>query len=208
MAATLIYCYDPMCSWCWGFHPTWTKLQQSLQGLMDANQLTIQPMLGGLAVDSDVPMPDEMKAKLEGTWHHIQSALGTEFNFDFWRTASPRRSTYPACRACYVARNSGLEEEMYHAIQKAYYLNAQNPSNLDTLMDCANQIGINTEGFTKAMQHVKDKQLIEQEIQQARQLGLNSFPSLAVLVGDKLTPIPLDYHETTSMLHAIKKALS
>lgn len=208
MAATLIYCYDPMCSWCWGFHPTWTKLQKSLQGLIDSNQLTIQPMLGGLAVDSDVPMPEDMKGKLEGTWQHIQSVLGTEFNFDFWRTASPRRSTYPACRACYVARDNGLEDEMYHAIQHAYYLQAKNPSDLDTLTECADHIGLSPQGFTKAMQHVKDQQLIEQEIQQARQLGLNSFPSLALLIGDKLIAIPLDYQDPSTMLTAIKKALS
>ncbi|QUX89941.1 DsbA family protein [Marinomonas sp. A3A] len=208
MTATLIYCYDPMCSWCWGFRPTWTKLQKALQDLVDADQLTIQPMLGGLAIDSDVAMSDEMKGKLEATWKNIQSTLGTEFNFDFWKTALPRRSTYPACRACYVARDIGLEEEMYHAIQEAYYLNAKNPSDLDTLVECAEHIGMNADGFQKTMQHVKNKRLLEEEIEQARHLGLNSFPSLALLLGDKLTPIPLDYKDHSSMLNAIKKALS
>lgn len=207
MTATLIYCYDPMCSWCWGFRPTWTKLQKSLQPLIDARQLTIQPMLGGLAQDSDVPMPDDMKAKLEGTWHRIKDTLGTEFNFDFWRTTTPRRSTYPACRACMVARDSDLEEEMYHAIQEAYYLKAQNPSDLDTLTACAEHIGMKAEGFVKAMEHVKTKGLLEHEIEQARHLNLNSFPSLALIIGDHLIPIPLDYQDANTMLAAIKKAL-
>lgn len=208
MTATLIYCYDPMCSWCWGFSPTWTKLQQSLQGLIDSDQLTIQSMLGGLAVDSDQPMPEDMKYKLESTWKNIQMTLGTEFNFDFWRTASPRRSTYPACRACYVARDIGLEEEMYHAIQKAYYLEAKNPSDIDTLTECAEHIGLKAESFQKAMSHVKNEKLLEEEIEQARHLGLNSFPSLALLIGDRLIPVPLDYKNHASMLETIKKALS
>ncbi|NVK73507.1 DsbA family protein [Marinomonas sp. CT5] len=207
MTATLIYCYDPMCSWCWGFRPTWSKLQKALQDLVDKNQLTIQPMLGGLAIDSDKAMPDEMKSKLEATWHKIQNTLGSEFNFDFWRNAAPRRSTYPACRACYVARDTGLEEEMYHVIQEAYYLKAKNPSNLNTLIECAESIGMNADGFEKAMQHVKNQGLLEEEVEQARHLGLNSFPSLALLIGDKLTPIPLDYKDHSSMLRAIKKAL-
>ncbi|MFT2098436.1 DsbA family protein [Marinomonas sp. 2405UD66-6] len=208
MTATLIYCYDPMCSWCWGFSPTWTKLQKSLQGLIDSDQLTIQPLLGGLAIDSDLPMPEDMKYKLESTWKNIQMTLGTEFNFDFWRTASPRRSTYPACRACYVARDTGLEEEMYHAIQKAYYLEAKNPSDIDTLTECAEHIGLKADSFQKAMSHVKNEKLLEEEIEQARHLGLNSFPSLALLIGDRLMPIPLDYKNHTSMLETIKKALS
>lgn len=207
MTATLIYCYDPMCSWCWGFRPIWTKLQKALQPLIDQDRLTIQPMLGGLAIDSDVAMPDEMKGKLEATWKNIQSTLGTEFNFDFWKTALPRRSTYPACRACYAARDTGLEEEMYHAIQEAYYLHAKNPSDLDTLLECAERIGMNPNGFQKNMQHIKNERLLEEEIDQARHLGLNSFPSLALLIGDKLTPITLDYKDHTSMLESIKKAL-
>ena len=208
MTATLIYCYDPMCSWCWGFSSTWTKLQKALQGLVDSDQLVIQPLLGGLAVDSDVPMPEGMKASLESTWKNIRATLGTEFNFDFWRTASPRRSTYPACRACYVARDMGSEDDMYHAIQKAYYLDAKNPSDLDTLTECAEQIGLKAESFQKAMAHVKSEGLLEEEIEQARHLGLNSFPSLALLIGDKLIPIPLDYKDHSSMLNTIKKALS
>jgi len=208
MTATLIYCYDPMCSWCWGFRPTWTKLQKALQGLVDSDQLAIQPMLGGLAIDSDAPMADDMKGKLEATWKNIQKSLGTKFNFDFWQTTSPRRSTYPACRACYVARDMGSEEEMYHAIQEAYYLKAKNPSDLDTLTECAEHIGLNPNGFQKNMQHVKNEHLLEEEIEQARHLGLHSFPSLALIIGDKLTPIPLDYKDHTNMLNAIKKTLS
>lgn len=208
MTATLIYCYDPMCSWCWGFRPTWTKLQKSLQPLIDAKLLSIQPMLGGLAVDSDLPMPQEMKSKLEETWQHIQTVLSSEFNFDFWRLTTPRRSTYPACRACMIARDSSLEEEMYHAIQEAYYLQAKNPSDLDTLTACAERIGLPSEGFKKSMTHIKNAGLLEQEINQARHLGLHSFPSLALLQGDCLTHIPIDYQHPEVMLNSIKKALA
>ncbi|MEP0072899.1 MAG: DsbA family protein, partial [Marinomonas sp.] len=97
---------------------------------------------------------------------------------------------------------------MYHAIQKAYYLDAKNPSDIDTLTECAEHIGLKPESFQKAMSHVKNEKLIEEEISQARQLGLNSFPSLALLIGDRLMPIPLDYKDHTSMLEVIKKALS
>jgi len=208
MTATLLYCYDPMCSWCWGFRPTWNRLQKALQPLIDEKKLTIQPMLGGLAADSDNPMSEEMKTKLENTWQRIQTDLGTDFNFDFWRVNQPRRSTYPACRACLVARDAGSEDEMYHAIQQAYYLQAKNPSNIETLVECAEHIGLKAEGFLKAMNHIKSEGLLEKEIDQARQLGLNSFPSLAVLKGDQLTSIPLDYQDPLTMLTAIKKALS
>ncbi|GAM76629.1 thioredoxin [Vibrio ishigakensis] len=55
-----------------------------------------------LAPDSDEPMPMEMRAAIESYWERISGLLGTEFNHDFWRNNTPRRSTYPACRACYL----------------------------------------------------------------------------------------------------------
>ncbi len=207
MTATLLYCYDPMCSWCWGFRPIWSKLQKALQPLIDENKLSIQSMLGGLAPDSDDPMSEEMKVKLEETWKRIENSLGTEFNFDFWRTAKPRRSTYPACRACLVARDMGSEEDMYHAIQRAYYLQANNPSDIEILIECAEHIGLNPDGFMKSMEHIKAEGLLEKEISQASHLGLNSFPSLAILKGDQLTFIPLDYQDHQTMLTVIKKTL-
>ena len=203
----LIYCYDPMCSWCWGFNPCWIALQEEIAHLVSQGTITLRPMLGGLAVDSDDRMPLDLQEKLQSVWKNIESQLGTKFNYDFWTRCQPRRSTYPACRACLVARDKNLESEIYHAIQQAYYLQARNPSNIDTLTECATQVGIHPERFQTAMTEVKASARLESEIQQARTLGLNSFPSLAVLAGNQITPITLDYKDPKPMGREILLAL-
>jgi len=208
MSTTLIYCYDPMCSWCWGFQPTWQTLKTALTPLLDKKELSIQPMLGGLAIDSDLSMPLPMQEKLQATWQQIANQLGTQFNHAFWQNCTPRRSTYPACRACLVARDQGLESEMIEQIQHAYYLHAKNPSDLDTLAECAHKLGLKKDSFTKTMEHIKTAELLEREINQARQLGLNSFPSLAVLAGNRIIHINLDYQNADNMLSEIKRAMA
>ncbi|TXR53100.1 DsbA family protein [Reinekea thalattae] len=207
MSAKLIYCYDPMCSWCWGFKPTWNALKTELQPLLDNGKLEIVYLLGGLAADSDEPMTAQMQTNLQGIWRHINQQLGTEFNFDFWRDCKPRRSTYPACRACLVARKFNLESDMLSQIQQAYYLNAQNPSDLETLQQCAEAIGLDKQEFIKAMQELKQANSLEKEIDQARQLQLNSFPSLALLNNNQLTHIPIDYQHTQSMKETIDQLI-
>jgi len=175
--------------------------------MIESREILIDSMLGGLAVDSDEPMSEQMQTMLNGTWKRISEQLGTEFNFDFWTECKPRRSTYPACRACLVARDQNLESEMTLAIQEAYYLEAKNPSDIETLSHCAENIGLNPSEFQKAMQHTKDQGLLEKEIHSSRSLGLNSFPSLAVLKGDKLTHIQIDYKDPMTMLNNIKAAI-
>lgn len=197
-----------MCSWCWGFAPTWEALKTALAPMVESGELTIKPVLGGLAVDSDVPMPAEMKQMLESTWANITAKLGTEFNHNFWRTCQPRRSTYPACRACLVARDDGLEAEMYKQIQHAYYLQAKNPSDMDTLADCAEQIGLSRDAFITAMAETQASGRLEKEIQQARQMRLNSFPSFALILDDRAFPIELDYQDPNNMLRQIKQLIT
>ena len=120
----LLYIMDPMCSWCWAFAPIFKQLKQELP-----KDLEIYTLLGGLAPDSDSPMPEAMRQKIEQTWRYIEEKTDTQFNYQFWTDNTPRRSTYPACRAVIAAGNHSdeLGDQMIQAIQHAYYLEAKKP---------------------------------------------------------------------------------
>lgn len=194
----LYYVYDPMCSWCWGYQPTWQALQQQLKDVVD-----IHYRVGGLAPDSDVPMPEDMQAFLQQTWHKINQQLGTEFNFDFWTKCQPRRSTYPACRAVLVARAQGLEQPMLLAIQQAYYLQAKNPSNSDTLTELATTLGLDGELFAQQLQSREVNEQLLAEITATRQLPIQGFPSLVLQLDNRLITIPVDYQNQQSTYDTI-----
>ncbi|WP_418358942.1 MULTISPECIES: DsbA family protein [Shewanella] len=196
---TLYYVHDPMCSWCWGYRPTWDMLQQQLQQEF-AEQLDISYLVGGLAPDSSAPMPEAMQQMLEQTWQRIHQQLGTQFNHDFWRVCQPRRSTYPACRATLVARQYGQEQAMVNAIQHAYYLYAQNPSDIEVLCALAESLGINPEQCKRQLLSEQTEQQLQNEIHLARQLPIQGFPSLVLVANNHAYPITLDYqHWQTSM---------
>ncbi|WP_033298311.1 DsbA family protein [Psychromonas ossibalaenae] len=198
----LYYVYDPMCSWCWGYRPTWLALQEQLK-----TTLEIRYRVGGLAPDSDELMPVEMQTFLQQTWQKISSELGTQFNFDFWRQCQPRRSTYPACRAVLIAREAGLEQAMYCAVQQAYYLHAKNPSDSDLLVELAVSVGINGQLFEQKLNSVEINQQLLTEIEQARKLPIQGFPSLVLAVNNQLFPIPVDYKHWQSSYEAITSRL-
>ena len=202
MQKTLYYVHDPMCSWCWGFEPTRRRLFSALEG-----QLRIERLLGGLAPDSDVPMPASMQTMLKQTWQRIQAMIpGTEFNFEFWQKNEPRRSTYPSNRAVIAARLQGPEYDplMTARIQRAYYLEARNPSNNDTLVELAADIGLDSERFAADLVAASTEASLIDEIGRARALGINSFPSLAVVTQQGLYPVGLNYLDAQEMLDQIE----
>ncbi|MGS0696551.1 DsbA family protein [Shewanella sp. 0m-4] len=203
--AILYYVYDPMCSWCWGYRQTWLGLQSNLQ--VDFPELNIEYRLGGLAPDSDEPMPEEMQQFLVQTWSKIALQLGTAFNFDFWQQCKPRRSTYPACRAALLARESGLEKEMLLAIQQAYYLEAKNPSDDATLVELANKLGLDSTQFAIALNSDETRAMLEGELNRTRHLPIQGFPSLVLLVNGELYSIEIDYQNNQSSYQQIAALL-
>ena len=201
MQKTLYYVHDPMCSWCWGFEPTRKQLFAALEG-----RLRIERLLGGLAPDSAVPMPLEMRRMLQQTWQRIQLVIpGTEFNFDFWRLNEPRRSTYPANRAVFAARLQGdqCDAAMTAAIQRAYYLEARNPSNDSTLVELAAEIGLDANQFAADLSAETTHKGMLEEIQRSRALGINGFPGLALVSARGQYSIGLDYLDPQVMLQQI-----
>ncbi|MES9869820.1 MAG: DsbA family protein [Sedimenticola sp.] len=201
MSRTLYYVHDPMCSWCWAFRPVWEEV---VQGLPD--DVEVKRLLGGLAPDSDRPMLPEMRNKLQGIWRVIQRRVpGARFNFDFWERCEPRRSTYPACRAVIAARLQGpqYEEPMILAIQQAYYLEARNPSDSETLIELAGGLGMDGVRFARALASVDVQQTLLDEIALGRALGVSSFPSLVLGADDRYTVLQHDYLDAELMLAQI-----
>lgn len=199
----LYYVYDPMCSWCWGYRATWLKLSELL-----VDKVSVQYQLGGLAPDSDVPMPGDLQQMLQSTWHKIHGQLGSQFNFDFWSECVPQRSTYPSCRACLIAREEGKEKEMLFAIQKAYYLQAKNPSLKETLIELAGNIGLNVDEFESKLITIEMNKKLEQEIGSSRQLPIQGFPSLVLEVDGKHLPIQVDYLDSQKTYSQIMSYLN
>ncbi len=202
MKPVLYYLYDPMCSWCWGFKPVWETVKARLQGEVD-----IVYVVGGLAPETDEPMDAEMRTYLQQAWRKITDITGVEFNHDFWRLNTPKRSTYPACKAVLVARQSGLEQQMFMAIQQLYYQQAGNPSEYENLYRLAEELGLERQQFIEQIHSEEIAALLQQEIMLAEQLGARGFPSLVLLKDKTAHFIEHSYTDVEENLNKIRALL-
>jgi putative protein-disulfide isomerase len=212
---TLFYITDPMCSWCYAFAPVLQQLRQQLPW-----SLELITVLGGLAPDTDKPMPVQMQQQLQATWQRIEQKVpGIQFNYDFWNSdisgVQPRRSTYPACRAVIAARtftlpNSYIQysELMTSAIQTAYYQQARNPSDESTLIELATEIGLEEDKFKIALKSPHTQHELEHQLSLARQLSVSSYPSLVLQIDNGYWPVNIDYHSPQSILDALQLLLA
>ncbi len=204
--ASLIYVHDPMCSWCFGFSKTLTTVLDQLP-----NGIKVKRLLGGLAPDSNELMHEATRNMVRQNWQRIEQAIpGVHFNYDFWDNCEPRRATYPACRAVIAARQQGenFDAVMTDQIQQAYYQQARNPSNDSTLIELAVEIGLDQEPFCHDLTSNETEQILLQEINQSRSLGVNGFPSLVMECNGRYELVHTNYTDADLMLNQINAILS
>ncbi len=202
--ARLYYFLDPMCSWCWAFRPALQKIEAELPDGVELIRI-----LGGLAADTDHPMPEAMREKLQEIWRTIQEKVpGTEFNFQYWEVCTPRRATYRACRAVIAANLQGdWGAAMIEAIQQAYYLEARNPSDTSTLVELAKTLGLDTERFSFDLDHPDTQVELDRQIAFARARGVKGFPTLLLETSDNQTFIGINPNDPQGILAQILLAV-
>lgn len=196
MSTKLYYIHDPMCSWCWGYRPVWDLLNKNLP-----SSIVVEYVAGGLAPDSDSTMPIAQQQMIQNHWRTIESKLGTTFNYDFWQENTPKRSTYKSCRAAIAAHKQGCQILMVDAIQRAYYLRALNPSDLNVLIGLAEELsqkkslGLDLEQFIIDINADDTQRELARQINVARQLSQQGFPSLVLEVKGVRHQLPIDYSD-------------
>ena len=202
----LYYVHDPMCSWCYAFAPVWGRVREAV-----GDRVTIRTVLGGLAPDTDAPMPGEMCRKIRRTWERIEDVVpGTAFNYAFWSRCQPRRSTYPACRAVIAARAQGAEHEhaMIGAIQRAYYREARNPSLVETLAELAAELGLDAARFRATLASEACEQALLAEIGRSLSLGVRGFPTLVLLSGRTGRAVQHDYNDAELTVRRVEAGVA
>ena len=205
MNAILYYIADPMCSWCWGFHPVLQRVRSARPA-----GVPLRYVMGGLAKDSDEPMPDDVRAYVQDAWRAVAARTGATFNWDFWTRCQPRRSTYPACRAvlCAAAQQEDAGPRYFEAVQRAYYQQARNPSDADTLVIIAGETGLDTARFAADLLSQEIDERLHADFALRRRLGVRSFPTLILEQDEARTPLTIGYDDAEPVLARLSKALN
>jgi putative protein-disulfide isomerase len=92
---------------------------------------------------------------------------------------------------------------MTEQIQKAYYLNALNPSNEDILINIARDIGLNEDLFKEDLKSSEVNDLLLNQIHTTKTMPINGFPSLVLVRENNLERINIDYLNSNYIINQI-----
>jgi putative protein-disulfide isomerase len=168
----LIFVIDPLCSWCWGFHPVMEELRAK-----HANKFHFSLVVGGLRTKGQMPWTEESKNYLAQNWNAVAKQTQQPFSFSLLNREIFDYDTYPACRAIVTVRELWGEDSAFDyltKIQEAFYARGEDTTSIETLLNYVED----KKRFLEFYESNRAEVLMKHDFAKARSMGANSFPSV------------------------------
>lgn len=216
MKPTLIYVYDPLCGWCYGFHPVMEKLQKRF-----GDSIKLEVKVGGLAVgDRAMPISEGYSYIKEGL-KQVEKSTGIEFGRNFKLLAEEGSYFYdsvPPCKAQKVMNEIAPEHALNFAgvLQNALFQDGKDLNKWSTYEELIEPCDIDSKAFKTRFESETFSDALTEEFEWCRTHGATGFPTLLIKIEDETSIMTRGYrpydtieshlHHLINNLERIKKA--
>ncbi len=169
----LIFVIDPMCSWCWGFHPVMEELRHKY-----SNSYKFSLIAGGLRTSGQMEWNEQSKMYLKQNWDAVAKRTGQPFSTKLLNKPIFDYNTYPACKAIITVRELWGDEASFDylsSIQKAFYAEGRDITSIDVL---TSYVTYEKKEFQAFYISQRAELLMQHDFSKARSMGANAFPSV------------------------------
>lgn len=208
----LIYIYDALCGWCYGFSPVMENFKEKY-----ASELDFKVISGGMIIGDRVGPIGEVAGYIAQAYLQVEKSTGVKFGEGFLKgilaEGTAEFNSIPAAMALCIFKKLLPNQQVQFAarLQKAIYYDGIEPLDLKAYAKLAGEFGLNEREFLLQLNDEKYLKKAEKEFAFSQQMGVTGFPTVILQQGEKAGIIakgylPFDDFEK-NYLHA-KKALS
>lgn len=206
--AKLLYFYDPLCGWCFGFSPVIKKLEHEFQ-----EQIDFEAISGGMVLGERVKPLSEMKDYLKEAMPRLEEMTGVKFGdpyLEILEEGSLMLNSELPCIAMTVYKSMSNKSsiEFASALQSTLYEKGINLNEIENYQGLVENFDLPWEVFKTKMQDVAYKEKTYQEFQIGQQMGIGGFPSVVLSVANQGYLIARGYRPESEMKAVIEEVLS
>lgn len=190
---TLIYAYDPLCGWCFGFHPVMEKLAQRFK-----NDLDVVAIGGGLAVGENAQPIEEGYSTIREALSRVEQTTGITFGQNFKMLAEEGSYLYnsePSCRAQTVVNELRPDKSLEFAgvLQHAIFKDGKNLNEWNTFSELMSEHSMNTHKAEELFNSSAIREKTKEHFDWCKQNGASAFPTLLLKMGDEVGVLSRGY---------------
>ena len=205
----LIYIYDALCGWCYGFSPVIEQLHERYRKEIDFTVLS-----GGMVRGARVGPIGQVAGYIKEAYKTVEEHTGVRFGEGFLQNIlEPGQAIFnsvPPSRALTVFKSWKPAQAVDFAgvLQKAIYYDGIEPENLEAYGPYAAQFGLDPKHFVFQMQQNQHIDATEDEFQQVEQWGISGFPTVLMATPEKLYLIARGYPPAERLDAAIQDVMN
>jgi len=189
----LYYTFDPLCVFCYGFHPMIETLYNEFK---DRVEFEILP--GGLWIDDQKKqVNDQVITNLKKATKNLTASTGRCYSENFFSllNTKPLFDSMYGLNAMMTVLKLGIEHPFKYldTITKSVFVEGVIPSDVSIYEKAAEKHGLDLVTFRDAFKLIDETTY--SRIKLSKELGVSSYPTLLLELNDQLVEYPLNYSE-------------
>ena len=181
----LIYIYDALCGWCYGFSPVMKNLY-----LKYKDEFDFQVISGGMILGDRVGPISEMAPFIKGSYKNVEETTGIKFGDKFINEVLEEGTMLLSSEKPSIALSvfkSYLPDQAVlfaHDLQKALNFYGLDLNENETYKDLIKPYSLPEEEFVAKLDNEEYRQLAYYDVALARQLQVTGYPAAFIKTGE------------------------
>jgi putative protein-disulfide isomerase len=175
----LIYVYDALCGWCYGFSPVISKIHEEYK-----DSLEFEVISGGMILGDRIGPIGEVASYIKNAYKDVENRTGVKFGEGFLKDILEDGkvifTSIPAANALSAFKEFIPEKavEFAHSLQTAIYSDGIAPANESAYPPLVQKFGISSDEFATKMNSQEIAEKARLDFALSSQLQVNGFPTV------------------------------
>lgn len=177
----LIYLFDPLCGWCYGFGHQLEIFKNKYQ-----SQLNYTVISGGMVTGSRVGSLSEIAPNIQDSTPRVEQLSGIKFGEAFMNDLRGAGNTIldstPPSKAFVILKETfpSQQVELAHKIQSLFYSQGLDLNRVDSYLTLCTHLGYDLEEFKANFEGLTYQLATKDEFVRAANFGVSGYPTVVL----------------------------
>ena len=204
----IIYVFDPMCGWCYGFSNTIKEAEQKYAADFDFKIIS-----GGMVLGEREGPIGEFANYILSAYPRVEEYSGMKFGqpyVDQLKTQTLYTSSMlPSIALCIVQQmDSSKAIQFASAMQREHFQNGKNLSDSSSYEKILMELGLDQEYFYDQLKKGTFKEMAQKGFEESHYLGVNGYPAVLAVVNGKYYSVAKGFMEKESFFQILERVKS
>ena len=198
--ARLLYFFDPLCGWCYGFSATMKKVEEFY-----SDDFQIEVYSGGMIRGERVGMLSAIADYIKESLGRVEEMSGVRFGEAFKQKLNGDGDLFlssdPPSKALAVIKKHFPEKALKYAeaLQALVYEQGKNSDDREALADLAHSFGMEKSAFIQEWESEDSLKWAEEDYYMSHSFGVQGYPALIAEAGGQYYLIAKGFRDYSSL---------